>query len=268
MTLRPFVAALLTAVGSTALLALAVRGGWLGPDVGRGADFCEAARAGWMRQPANSLSNAGFVVTGLMVAWRARRTDLLGDTLPRYPGLATGYACIVVLLGPASAAMHATQSAAGGVLDLTSMYLVAGFAAAYSLTRWWARDVRSFWVLFAALVVGCELIGAIDREVPVVMVPGNVAFATLLVVAVAMETRLWRRGPARADLRYGLAALASMLVAFAIWNLDRNGWCDPHSWLQGHGVWHLLGAAAAYLLFRLYASERVGVRDDVAASVL
>ena len=262
LTWRPFLAAVTTAVVSTGLLALAVRGGWLGPDVGRGSDFCEAARSGWVRQPANSVSNLGFVVAGLMIGWRARRPALLGDTLPRYPGLATGYACVVVLLGPASAAMHATQSALGGLLDLTSMYLVAGFAAAYALTRWWRRDPVFFWALFGGFLLGCELIGAIDREVPVVMVPGNLAFGALLLVAVVVETRLWRRGPARADLRYGAAALACMLVAFTIWNLSRHGWCDPHSLLQGHAVWHLLGAVAAYLLFRLYASER----DAVAAS--
>lgn len=254
---RPFVAALLTAVGSCLLLVLAVRGGWLGPDVGRGGDFCEAAHRGWVRQPANTWSNLGFVAAGLLVGWRARRPERLGDTLPHYPGLSTGYACLVVLLGPGSAAMHATQSVVGGLLDLSSMYLVAAFAAAYALTRWWRRTEPFFWLLFATLVVGCELVGAIDAEVPVVMVPGNLAFALLLLTAVGVEVALWRRGPARTELRYGVAALGSILVAFAIWNLSRHGWCDPTSWVQGHAAWHLLDAVAAYLLFRLYASERL-----------
>ena len=47
-----------------------------------------------------------------------------------------------------------------------------------------------------------------------------------------------------------------MLVAFAIWNASQHGLCDPQSLLQGHAVWHLLGAVSAYLLFRLWASER------------
>ncbi len=32
--------------------------------------------------------------------------------------------------------MHATQSSLGGLLDPTSMYLVASFATAYAVTRW------------------------------------------------------------------------------------------------------------------------------------
>jgi hypothetical protein len=55
----------------------------------------------------------------------------------------------------------------------------------------------------------------------------------------------------------GVASVGLLLLAFAIWNLAQGPWCDPTSWLQGHAAWHLLGALAAYLLFRLYASERV-----------
>ena len=253
---RPAVATLTTATVSIGLLALAVRFGWLGADVGRGANFCEAARDGWVKQPANTLSNLGFVVAGLAVGWRARFPKHLGDTLPRLPGLATGYACLVVLLGPASAAMHATQSSLGGLLDMTSMYLVASFAAAYAVTRWRRRDSMFFWQVFVLLVAACELIGLWGWEVPVVHRAGNAAFALLLVVAVVVETMLRSVGPMRADLRYGVAALLSMLVAFATWNLSQYGWCDPDSLVQGHAAWHLLGAAAAYLLFRLYASEQ------------
>lgn len=258
-SLRPLAYAAATALLSTGVLALAIGAGWLGPDVGRGANFCEAARDGPVRQPANSFSNLGFVVAGLLIAWRAGRPDRLGDALPRYAGLATAYACVVVLLGPASAAMHATQSELGGRLDLLSMYLVASFAAAYTLSRWTGQGRLFFWQLFGLLVAGCELVGRYDGEVPVVTYAGNLAFAALLLLAVVVEVRLRRRpDPIRTDLRWGAAALGTILLAFAIWNLTKALWCDPHSLLQGHAVWHLLGAAAAYLLFRFWASERAG----------
>jgi len=246
------------AVVSTGLLVLAISQGWLGPDVGRGADFCEAPHDGLLLQPANSLSNAGFVLAGLVIAWQAGRSDLLGDVLPRRRGLSTAYAVVTVLLGPASAAMHATQSALGGHLDLLSMYLIASFAAAYALTRWLRRGSTFFFQLFLLMVAGCELVGLYPREVPVVMVAGNVAFAALLITAVVVETLLWRRHDgSRTQLRYGVAAVGAMVTAFVIWNLAQGPWCDPDSWLQGHAVWHLLCALAAYLLFRLYASERI-----------
>lgn len=250
-SLRPLALAALTAALSTGLLVLAVGADWLGPDVGRGANFCEAAHEGWVKQPANTLSNLGFVVAGLVIAWHARRITLAG--------LATSYACLVVLLGPASAAMHATQSALGGHLDLLSMYLVASFAAAYALLRWFRRDRLFFWQVFSLMVAGCELVGLLGDDVPVVHQSGNAAFAALLLLAVVVELRLWRRADPttpRTDLRWGGAALATILLAFAIWTATKSAWCDPHSTLQGHAAWHLLGAVAAYLLFRFWASEQ------------
>lgn len=246
--MRPLAWASAVAVVSIGLLAVAIGAGWLGPDVGRGANFCEAARDGWVLQPANSFSNLGFVVAGLVIAWHARQTPL--------NGLATPYACVVVLLGPASAAMHATQSELGGELDLLSMYLVASFAAAYALMRWYRRDRVFFWQLFLLFVAACELVGLLGDDVPVVEQSGNVAFAALLLTAVVTEVRLWRRGPDRTNLWWGAGALGAILVAFAIWNVTKTHWCDPHSLLQGHAAWHLLDAVSAYLLFRLWASER------------
>lgn len=246
---RPIAWAALTAVVSTGLLVLAVGQGWLGEDVGRGAHFCEAARDAHVLQPSNTFSNTGFVVAGLVIAWHAGRV--------RLNGLATPYACMVVLLGPASAAMHATQSRLGGHLDLLSMYLVASFAAAYALMRWFRRDRLFFWQVFSMMVAGCELVGLLGDDVPVVQQSGNLAFAALLLTAVVVEIRLWRRdGPTRTDLRWGAGALGTILLAFLIWNVTKTQWCDPHSLLQGHAAWHVLGAVSAYLMFRFWASEK------------
>ena len=251
-SLRPLAVTAAVAAATIGLLVVAVAAGWLGPDVGRGDDFCEAARDGWVRQPANTFSNLGFVVAGLAVAWHAGRV--------RLGGLAAAYACLVVVLGPASAAMHATQSAAGGQLDLLSMYLVASFAAGYALMRLAGQGRLFLAQVFSLFVAGCELVGLWPDEVPVVRYAGNLAFAALLLTAVVVEVVLRRRAPRagrpRTDLRWGAGALGALVVAFAIWNLTKSTWCDPRSLLQGHAGWHLLDALAAYLLFRLWASER------------
>jgi hypothetical protein len=226
--------------------------------VGRGSGFCERPHdLDLLVQPANSLSNVGFVVAGLLVGWYAGRPDRLGDVLPRLRGLPTAYAVVTVLLGPASAAMHATQSEVGGGLDLLSMYLIASFAAAYALMRLVRQGPVFFFQVFLLLVAFCELVGTVDVEVPVVHDSGNLVFGLLLVTAIAVEVVLWRRADGtRTRLRWGAGAVAAMVVAFVIWNLAQGPWCDPTSWIQGHGAWHLLDAVAAYLLFRLYASER------------
>lgn len=254
--LRPFASAVAVAAVSIGLLWLAVVHGWLGPDVGRGDRFCEAARNGVVLQPANTFSNAGFVLAGLLVGWRAGNPR---TTIAANPRLATAYGVVVVLLGPASAAMHATQSALGGHLDLLSMYLIAGFAASYAWTRVLGRGTAFFATLFGTVVVVCELVERIPGHVPVVDIAANLAFGLFLLAALAGETVLWRRGRSRRQVGWGFASAGALALAFTIWNFAKDGsaLCHPHSLLQGHAAWHLLCAVAAYCLYRLYASERV-----------
>ena len=55
-------------------------------------------------------------------------------------------------------------------------------------------------------------------------------------------------------------ALTLIVVAFGIWILDiTKVLCDPASPIQGHAVWHVLGAAATWFLFLYYRSERTTI---------
>jgi hypothetical protein len=260
-TTGPVVAAGATAVVSLGLFTLAVTFDWLGPDVGRGAQFCELSD-GPLKQPVNTLSNIGFVVAGLAVAFRAGRPGGLGrSTMSTRPGLATAFACLVVLVGPGSMAMHATESAVGGDLDTLSMYFVAAFAATYAAMRRFGRGQVFMGVTFAAVVLACELAGTYGGDIPVVDFAGNLAFGAFLLVALVLERQHATRNAVTLDLRWLAAAVGVLGVAFAVWNTARTGafGCFPHSVYQGHGVWHLLCAVSAYCLFRLYVSERPAV---------
>jgi hypothetical protein len=261
--LRPIIAAGATALASCGLLTLAIWRGWLGPDVGRGANFCEAARDWVVRQPANTFSNVGFVVAGLLIAWHAGVRSNVGTSLSAHRHVATAIACIVVLLGPGSAAMHATQSAIGGHLDMLSMYLVASFAAAYATMRWLRGGTRLLAGTFVGGIAFCELVGMRNEPLPVVMYAGNAAFGLLLIGATTLEVLIMRRHEVQAQRVYAYASLASILTAFAIWNAAKSWLCAPHSLIQGHAIWHILGAVSAYFLYRYYASEQVITPVDV-----
>ena len=264
--LRPLVVVAATAVVSLALVVAAARWGWLGADVGRGDGFCEAARRGWVRQPANTWSNLGFVVAGLAIAWFAGDRTRLGVTLGLHPGLATAYAVLVVLLGPGSMAMHATQTDLGGHLDLLSMYLVSGFALAYALMRFAHRGPGFLAVVFTVAVVAGMAVHLNGGSVPVVGHAGNAAFGGEILLALGLEVALYRRRPPapRQDVRFGVASVGTLALAFAIWTtgMRDHPWCHPTTLVQQHGAWHLLCAVSAYLIFRHYAAERAVVTPD------
>jgi hypothetical protein len=251
---RPLRIAGTTAVVSIGLLVLAVWQGWLGPDVGRGANFCEAARDSLVKQPANTFSNIGFVVAGLLIAWHAGRPARPDGVLAAHRNMDTIMACIVVLLGPCSAAMHATQSRWGGHLDLLSMYLLASLAFGYALMRWRRGSLELFAAGFFAGIAFCKIVEDLG-PLPVLQSWSNAGFGLVLIAATVLELRIIRRGESRAKPTFVLASVGTLLFAFAIWIATNAGMCRPHSWLQGHAAWHLLDAVAAYLLYRYYASE-------------
>lgn len=254
----PIAVTSLVALGSIGLLVLGMWRGWLAPDVGRGDAFCEATHD-HLKQPANTLSNLGFVVAGLGMAMRSGRAEGLGppgSTMRRFPSLATSFACLVVALGPASAAMHATGSALGGRLDVASMHLVASFALAYALMRWRGRGPAFMAGAFVAVLAISQLATEFGPAVPVAMTSGNLAFGLTLIAALVTEWRVARTRGAL-DFRWALAAAGALTLAFALWQPSKTGGplCVPDSMVQGHAVWHLLGALSTWFLFRFYVSR-------------
>lgn len=262
------VALALTALATGALFA-AGAGGWSGrPDgclVG-GQCFCERDRGGLVRQPANTLSNLGFVAAGLGIgahlahARRRGRHPRPGSPMTRtrfHPGL---YASVTALLGPGSMALHASLMRWGSVLDLAAMNLFVGLLFAYALTRLLGMGRGGFLAVFVAGNLALLAVKLIHGT-------GSAAFGATAAAALAVELRLRRRGDRRADGRWLAAAAALFAVAFVIWlGAQNDGWlCDPDAWLQGHGVWHLLGAATAVALYAYFRSEREGVAPGAGA---
>ena len=132
------------------------------------------------------------------------------------------------------------------------MYLIGGFFLVSALAKWRHIPDRRAMVYYALL---CAVLVAILYALPEVR---RWLFAVVLLAAIILELVFAR--PRRSQVRtdYYVAGLIANIVAFTIWNLDQNGQlCAPDSLLQGHAVWHLLGAAALWFAFLYYRSERV-----------
>ncbi len=66
-----------------------------------------------------------------------------------------------------------------------------------------------------------------------------------------------RRSEVHAQRMYAYASLALILTAFGVWNAHQRMAVRPHLLIQGHAIWHILGAVSTYFLYRYYASEEV-----------
>ena len=205
--------------------------------------FCEAVRDTLVRQPANTWSSLAFVIVALWVAVLRLRRGLSGAALSdAEAGLFSGS---LALIGLASAFYHASLTFAGQVFDVSGMYLVATFILLHRLgPRWRISPPRS---VFGFVGANAALM-TLQVTAPSMRRP---AFGILLVAALVVEWKSSRSG--RAWLGAGALLMA---VAFGIWVVDRERLvCAPQSPVQGHAIWHLLGALAAACLWRSYETE-------------
>ncbi len=190
-----------------------------------------------------------FVIAAAWIALRLRSSDRARAALPKAEaGL---FLAALALVGFGSAFYHATLTFVGQVVDVAGMYLVATFILLHRLGPRFnlppIGTVLVFVAVNAALMAGQVTTPSMRR----------VAFGILLVLALGIEWRSSRRG------RPWLASGALlMILAFVIWVLDRQRLiCDPDSLLQGHALWHALGAVAAACLFRSYEEEGAFCRE-------
>lgn len=256
---RIFYITILFAVFSLGGFLLAVANGWFGPSTDVGGAFCEEAREGLIKQPANTWSNLGFIFAGLLMSFQLAQNQFTENRNRFTKNFFTAvfFSCLVVFLGPGSMAMHATETEIGGDLDMLSMYLVASFAASYAMQRYWQWSNAVFTASFVVIIIICEWAGTFHQPLPIVDYAGNLAFGIFLTLTTVFEFLNAYQRKIHFEKKYGFYSLGSLLLAFFIWNIWKDGspLCNPGSLIQGHAMWHLLDAVAAYFLFRFYASE-------------
>ena len=211
--------------------------------------FCELPRTGTLLlQPANTWSSFGYVLIGSLMLVLPYGRDPASALSP-LSGRTLGVTAIIVGVG--SGLLHATLTLWGQFFDVLGMYLVGSFLLVSALARWRRVTDGAAIILYATLCISLVTVLLVLPEVR------RWLFAVLLILAILTELVFaWRLRPS-ARISFYLGGLLASGAAFVIWVLDQQGVvCAPDSLLQGHAVWHLLGAVSLWLSFFYYRSER------------
>jgi hypothetical protein len=216
--------------------------------------FCEAVRDQFVRQPANALSGLSFVGVGLLALPRRRRQH---RDAPKSGGAEQAqylFAIAALVIGMGTVFYHASLTFVGQTLDVFGMYLLVTMIGLSILIRRWSLSVRMT-VVFGAVVntlLLVLLIAAPDYR--------RIVFAGLVVLLIGLESSMGRRREAGGRRVFWLAT-AILAGGFVVWAIDYTRIaCSPASWLQGHAIWHLCGAAAVWFAMRYYAGPETSDR--------
>jgi hypothetical protein len=211
--------------------------------------FCELPRTGALIvQPANSWSSYGYAFAGfLMIMLSQSRSWASGF----HPQAASVFGLTAIFVGLGSVLLHATLTLWGQFFDVVGMYLTSGFMLVGAIARWRNMSVRGAVLLYLLVVGGLVAVLYLLPEVR------RSLFAVVLIAAILLELIFARPRRVGVQLSYYVAGIVTKAIAFGIWNLDQHGLvCSPQSLLQGHAIWHLLGATSLWLTFCYYRSER------------
>ena len=118
--------------------------------IGEASRWCERVSGGLFREPLNTLSNLGFMVSGLYMFWIIcnDKQDSTNPFIGITP-ISMLYASVVIFLGPGSMLMHGTNTNWGGWADNLSMIMfiiLPWLYNIYSMSNWTPKKLISIYI--------------------------------------------------------------------------------------------------------------------------
>ena len=209
--------------------------------------FNEEDMGGYIRQPWNTVSSLGYVFVGVYILClpcenRNRKSLRMDESFP----VVLLFAIATVVTGVGSTFFHMSLTFVGQTCDVVGMYLLSVFLILYAFRNQPKMTSTLFYVSYTLsnliLLVILIFLPELRRYL----------FAGMIVVGLLLEYFFNRK----LQFKYILIATNSLLLGYIIWQLDNMKIFFPKTGpLQGHAIWHLLGAVSCWFLYRHYIFE-------------
>ncbi|MBK7454796.1 MAG: ceramidase domain-containing protein [Anaerolineales bacterium] len=207
--------------------------------------FCEASNThSPIRQAANTYSSLAFVFSGMFIIVSVRK----GSRFIVGYSILMGIASIIVGVG--SAFYHASLTFIGQFFDVFGMFLLAAFMLVYAFERIWKLRIITTLGLFLTLNI---FLSWLQIAIPDTR---RYAFAIVLIIALGFEYYFRVKDKPQINVLLLQIGIGLLTGAYFIWILDNTRTvCFERSLMQGHALWHILGAISVWFLYRYYSSE-------------
>lgn len=202
--------------------------------------FCEERLCALIVEPANTWSNIGYLIVGIIIALHSKKHSKSSFHF---------FSVTSVYLFIGSSLFHATGTFWGEVLDLSAMFMLSLAMLTINLKRWFHLKLRLTYAVFLLSFVASVILLLIFKPI------GILLFSAQVIVALSLELLLWKRQiMPQAKYKTLLKAFTFFGIAFFFWILDISKiMCIPtNHYFTGHSAWHLLNAATIYYLYLFY----------------
>jgi hypothetical protein len=224
---------------------------------------------GVFAQPVNTWSNIGFMLLGLSMLWwlgweRTNGKQPAHQNLMTTTWLGAFYGFTTIFLGPGSMMFHASMRKWAGWFDPLSMNLFLGIVPAYNLVRLFKWPIWSGAVIYLALNTIEGFLNAVVPDLSLVWFICMGVLAILSQVFVTWPVLIRWLSADAAEINTAISGrvwfgtgVGFFALAMVIWRLSwtQAPLCNPDTFFQGHGAWHILSAAAVGCLYMYFRAE-------------
>jgi dihydroceramidase len=220
--------------------------------------FCEAIQFGQsIRQPANTWSSLVYVLVGALTIALTQAADTVWAELRLTKSYSIVLGLSIILIGVGSAFYHASLTFIGQFSDVLGMYLLTSFMLVYAWERLF--DLNRTITLIVYFLINLVLVWFLIK----VPETRRYLFGLVLIAAMIFEYLMRRFKKPLIQVRWWHIGFSLFTIAYVIWILDiSKTLCEPYSYLQGHAIWHVLGAVAIWFLYYYYVSESTVSREE------
>lgn len=215
--------------------------------------WCEKQLCSWIATPVNTWSNLAYLIAAAGLFWVARHEKSKNLHF---------YGTAAVWVGLCSFIYHASLTFATQVLDFFGMFLFLYLVLGQNLARmdvFADRQVKRFvW----GASIATTLLSSVGAKLGMRLQP-----VVMLLILTILLTELFaaNRATRRTEYRYFALSLIFLGVGaiFSASDVTRR-FCMPESLIQGHALWHVLGAFSLYfslLHYRQFYSKETGVLE-------
>jgi hypothetical protein len=213
---------------------------WGAPNI----KWCEETLCQWISEPANTWSNLGYMIVGILVfimAFRNKESFALKQ-----------YGPVIFFMGAMSFFYHQSNFYGSQILDFVGMFFFVGWVIGMNLVR--LGKMKSSALIGFNLGLGCALTAVMH-----VMYRNGIKFQMIVLFAafVIVATEILARKKVKVDYKWFLSSIGLLIIAFGFSISDGSRiWCDPsqHGWFsQGHAMWHWVAAIGMYTIYKHYS---------------
>jgi len=202
--------------------------------------FCENPTGGLIRRPWYALSNATFLVVGIVILKSGK-----GDSLSKKFGY------LAILIGTLSFFYDASYTYASQLLDNAGMFVFVIMLLALNISLICKiSKVAKVLSLVSLVIIGLIVTMLFGGQA------GQIVFGVFILAYITSELYLYQKKLHENYIDWIIGFIA-FSVGFAFWLPDATKiFCNPLPLLNGRAIFHYLTAVTIYYLYLFYASQK------------